>query len=282
MLNQKVLMSSADFFALDAKINPYYFDNQSVDVTRAQLDHENVARCFREAGMEIINVPAPQSSQDGVYVANWALCHDGKAVLARLPNARKTEEKHAAKILQELGYEVIEVPEDWHFSGQGDALKVGKFLIAGNGYRSDARANEFVAKTLGLELVQVRAKPEMKNGRPVINAVSGWSDSFFYDIDLAVAILRDDLIAYCPDALDEESVRKLQQLPLKKIKVDYDEAINGLACNLVSTGQTVIMSSRAPKLRDDIEKYGLQVLTPEVEELTRGGGFIRCVSLWLD
>ena len=280
MTNHKVLMSAAGYFTLDQKINPYY-DHAPVDVARAEIDHSNVADCFRQAGIDVVRVAAPTDAQDGIYTANWALVRGSKAILARLPDVRKAEEEYAAELLMSLGYEVLRVPEDWHFSGQGDNLAVGNYLISGHGYRSDARACEFAARELGLELVQVHAIPVLEDGCPKINPVSGWPDSWFYDIDLAVGVLRDDLIAYCPEALDEESRIKISGLPLETIRVDYDEAVNGLACNLVSTGETVIMSSRAPKLRREIEERGFKVLTPDVREINRGGGFIRCVSLTL-
>ncbi|MDR1970154.1 MAG: amidinotransferase [Candidatus Nomurabacteria bacterium] len=282
MLNKKILMSGAQFFGNDAHINPYY-NVESIDVEKAAREHDTIRRAFEQAGITIVQVEPPQDSQDGVYTANWALIRDGKAVLSRLPNARQAEEPYARRVLENLGFETITVPEDWHFSGQGDSLPCGKYLLAGSGYRSDPRAQAFAAETLGLELVQLQAIPKLdENGQPAINAASGWADSFFYDIDLAIAVLREDLIAYCPEAFDASSRAKIEALPLEKIQVSYDEAINGLACNLVSTGETVIMSDRAPKFRAAIEKRGLRVIAPDVSELAKGGGYIRCVSLTLD
>lgn len=282
MINQRVIVSGADYFALDAPINPYY-DDKPVNVNAAKSDHAAIVQAFEQAGIEVVKVSPPQDSQDGVYAANWALVRGRKAVMARLPEARKAEETYAAKALRDLGVEVITVPEDWHFSGQGDALPCGRFLLAGQGYRSDPRAQAFAAKTLGYELVQLQTLPQLDaNGRPQINVASGWPDSFFYDIDLAMAIIREDLIAYCPEAFDEASRAKIADLPVEKIIVSYDEAVKGFACNLVSTGETVIMSDRAPALKDELERRGLAVLTPQVDELVRGGGFIRCVSLTLD
>lgn len=281
MLNSKVLVSGAEFFALDSPINPYY-DNKPVNVQEAMREHSEIVTNFRDSGMEIIQVSPPSTSQDGVYTANWGLVRDDKVVLARLPDARKSEEKYAATILQNLGLEVIRVPENWHFSGQGDSLPCGKFLLAGSGYRSDPRTQKFAAETLGLELVQLHTVPKLNHeGKPIINASSGWPDSFFYDIDLAIAVLRDDLIAYCPEAFDEESRAKIAELPMEKIEVSYQEATKGLACNLVSTGEIVIMSAHAPNLKSEIEKCGLKTTTINAPELARGGGYIRCVSLTL-
>lgn len=279
MLNQKVLVSGADYFALDAPINPYYGQNP-VDVERAKSEHAAIVAAFRASGIEVAQVPPPATSQDGVYTANWALVRDNKAILSRLPNARQSEEAYAAKVLAELGFEIITVPEDWHFSGQGDALACGKFLLAGSGYRSDPRAQKFAAETLGYELVQLHTLQKTdENGNPVINSASGWPDSFFYDIDLAISILNEDLIAYCPDAFDQESRDKIAALPIEKIEVSYEEAVKGFACNLVSTGETVIMSNRSPQLKTAIESRGIKTITPDVRELPRGGGYIRCVSL---
>lgn len=282
MINQRVLVSGADYFALDAPINPYY-DDEPVDVAQAKSDHTKIVQAFEQAGMEVVKITPPQDSQDGVYTANWALVRGNKAVLSRLPNARKAEEAYAAKVVSDLGIEVIVVPEDWRFSGQGDALPCGRFLLAGQGYRSDPRAQAFAAETLGYELVQLQTLPQLDTtGQPHINAASGWPDSFFYDIDLALAVLCDDLIAYCPEAFDSASQAKIAELPMNKIEVSYDEAVKGFACNLVSTGETVIMSGHAPKLQTAIESHGLKAITPDVQELPRGGGYIRCVSLTLN
>lgn len=274
-------MSGANYFSTEAPINPYY-SGGSVDVVRAMAEHAAIREAFMDAGIEVIDVPPPKNCQDGVYTANWALCRGEKCVLGRLPSARRAEEEYAGKVLARLGKTVLRVPRGLKFSGQGDALPCGRYLLAGSGYRSDLAAQQFVAQVLGFELVQLHAIPVLDaNGRPATNASSGLADSLFYDIDLAIAVLRDDLIAYCPDAFDEPSRAKIESLPIEKIVVDYVEAIKGFACNLVSTGETVIMSVNAPELRAEIEKRGLRAITINAPELSRGGGYIRCVSLSL-
>nr|MDQ3093776.1 amidinotransferase [bacterium] len=62
----------------------------------------------------------------------------------------------------------------------------------------------------------------------------------------------------------------------------FKEAQYAFACNLVSTGETVVMSAFAPQLKAELERRGLKVLTPVVTELGKGGGFIRCTTLTLD
>lgn len=282
MLNQKLLVSGAGFFADDFKINPYY-GGAAIDQNKAIAEHNAILACFQKAGIELVKVDAPANCQDGVYTANWAITKNGKAVMSRLPKARKDEEPYAKQKLQELGYEIYEVPNNMLFSGQGDSLRCGNYLFAGSGYRSEPEAQQFVADTLGLELVQLHAKPQLnEDGSIHINPETEHADSFFYDLDLALSVIDDHTIAYCPEAFDEESVRKIEATPVDKIQVSLEECTEGFACNLVSTGEYAIMSNRAPKFQAELEKRGLICLTPDVTELKKGGGYIRCISLWLD
>lgn len=282
-------MSDALHFSATQAINPYYGD-PTVNTSAASAEHAAIATALAQAGVKVMSVPSPVDSQDGVYTANWALVRGNKAVLARLPNVRKAEEAYAQKVLESLGKTIVHVPEGLKFSGQGDALPCGKFLFCGNGYRSDEAAQAFVAEQLGFERIQLQTIPKRDtNGQPVTNLISGWADSFFYDIDLALAVIKPatdtekGLIAYCPEAFEPESQQILKDFDgADKIIVSLDEAQHAFACNLVSTGETVIMSAHAPQLKAKLEAVGLTVLTPEVAELAKGGGYIRCTTLSID
>jgi N-dimethylarginine dimethylaminohydrolase len=281
-------MSDALNFSAKQAINPYYNDSHT-ETLKAQAEHDSIRLAFEDAGIKVIQIPSPSTSQDGVYTANWALIRGNKAILARLPDVRKTEEDWARQQLCDLGLEVLDVPDGLKFSGQGDALACGDYLFCGNGYRSDEAAQIFAAKELGYTRIQLQTVPQLDiQGKPVINSVSGWADSFFYDIDLALSIIKAPLegerglIAYCPEAFTEESQKILHKFDeVDKIEISLDETQHAFACNLVSTGETVIMSAHAPLFANELRKRGLTVLTPEVSELAKGGGYIRCTSLSL-
>ncbi len=283
--NKTVLMSGVDYFSTALAINAYMTKNDQVDHVRARLEHTAIREALETANIKVITVPPPKDCQDGVYTANWALIRGNKAIMSRLPNARKAEEAYAATVLTDLGKEIIYVPEDVRFSGQGDALACGNLLFCGSGYRTDKSAHQFVADTLNYEIVSLQTVPERTlfgYGKPVINKDSGWPDSFFYDIDLALSVITEDLIAWCPEAFDDASQAIVRALPIQTIEVSVQEAKAAFACNLVSNGETVIMSARAPQLKSAIESHGLKTITPEISELAKGGGYIRCTTLSLD
>ena len=284
LINTTVLMSGADYFDDGQAINPYYTHGTPVDIAKAQTEHHAIQKAVESAGIKVVKVDPPMSCQDGIYTANWALIRGDKAIMSRLPNARRGEEPYAEKILRDLGKQIYKVPGDMHFSGQGDHLACGNYLFTGSGYRTDPRTQQFVADTLGYDIISLHTVPELgMDGKPIINEASGWPDSFFYDIDLALAIITPNLIAWCPEAFQPESQEKLRAFDgVEKIEVSFEEAEKAFACNLISTGKTVIMSDHAPKLKAAIEAKGLKTITPSVTEIVRGGGYIRCTTLTLD
>ena len=286
--NHTVLMSDANNFSIDQPINPYY-GAESLDKDRAISEHTAIREALESVGVEVLTTPSPADSQDGVYVANWGLVRGDVAVIARLPNVRKAEEAVAVRVLTDMGKTIVRIPEHLKFSGQGDALPCGRFLFCGQGYRSDPEAQEIAAAATGLERIQLQTVPKRDDsGEPVINATSGWADSFYYDIDLAIAIIREPsgatpgVIAYCAEAFDEASQQTLKSLEgFEKILVSEDEATHAFATNLFSTGKAVVMSAHAPVLKAELEARGFIVVCPEVSELSKGGGYIRCTTLTL-
>ena len=275
-------MSDAANFDDAAAINPYMGSDQPINQAIAQQEHDAIHAALELAGVTIIQVPSPVGCQDGVYTANWALVVENKAIMARLPNARQAEEAYAQAVLQALGKDIVFIPDDLRFSGQGDALPCGQYLFCGSQYRTDIAVHDFLAAETGLEVISLQTVPQLDaEGQAVINAISGWPDSFFYDIDLALAVLSPELIAWCPEAFLPESQEKLRALAIEKIEISLEEATEAFASNLVSTGQTVIMSAHAPLFKTAVEARGLTVITPEINELAKGGGYIRCTTLTL-
>ena len=274
-------MSGAQYFADTYAINAHMDSSIMVNVAAAEDEHTGLKKLFENSGIEVVSVDPPPDCQDGVYTANWGLCRDKRVVTSSLPNIRKAEEPYAASILENLGFEIIKAP--YHFSGQGDSLPCGNLLFCGSNYRTDPKMHDFIAQTLGYEVIGLQTVPKTDVlGQTVINSVTGWPDSFFYDLDLAISVLRDNLIAWCPEAFLAESQEKIRSLQIEKIEVSLEEATKGFGCNLISTGEIVIMSDNAPNLQQAIKEHDLRTVTPHITELCKGGGFIRCTSLTLD
>lgn len=282
-LNQRILVSDARY--LEPKgINALENTGNQPDRKAAQAEHQAAAAAFFEAGIDVEQVASPKDCQDGVFTANWALTWNGRALLSKLPNLREAEEPAAEAALQALGFQTKR--SSVLFSGQGDALIIGEDrVLIGNGYRTNPAVAKEIEEWLGLEVSVVRAKPKRHffgMGPAVRNKVTGLWDSYYYDLDLAVAVIRPDLLAVCFDALTSEGKKAINALRnVEIIPVSEHEAKYGLACNLVSTGETVVMSNEAPQLAAHLAGHHLKVTTLSNRELRKSGGGFRCISLSL-
>lgn len=291
-MNKIVLMSGAQYFGDDDAINDLMDSSVAVDVEQAIAEHNLIKKTLEESGVEVRTVPSPTNCQDGVYTANWALVRRSKALMARLPNTRQPEESFALIALRNQGVEPIVLPDKVaRFSGQGDALPCGNIVFTQSPFRTTIDAHPYLKSALGFEkVIALQTHPACDhNGQPKINAITGLPDSPTYDIDLALAILKmpsqnqKGLIAYCPEVFIDSSQRFLESYDeVDKIIVSKDEALKAFALNLLSTGETVVMNSGAPKFQTELEKHGLQTKSLDLPELRKGGGSIRCSTLTLD
>ena len=283
LLNRRVLVSDARYLQPKG-INAFEDTGNQPNRETAVAEHQAAAAAFEAAGITVERVASPADCQDGVFTANWGLTWNGKALLSNLPNLRKAEEPIAAATLQTLGFQTR--PSSVLFSGQGDAMIIGDDrVLIGNGYRTNPAVAKEITEWLGLDVTVVRAKPKRRwhgLGPAVRNRVTGLWDSYYYDLDLAVAVIRPDLLAVCFEALTAEGRDAIKELrDVEVIPVSEHEAKYGLACNLVSTGDTVIMSDEAPQLAAHLAGHHLQVITLSNRELRKSGGGFRCISLSL-
>ncbi|CAM02503.1 N-dimethylarginine dimethylaminohydrolase [Saccharopolyspora erythraea NRRL 2338] len=261
-MNTRLLVSDAEHFRIDYEINPYMTTDNQPDTALAVAEHKAILEAHLNAGRFLEHVPSEPECPDMVYVANSALVCGGRAVLGSLPAARRPETRHHRRWFERLGLEVIDAP--FAFSGQGDALPCGGLLFAGSGWRTDPRMHGFLRRRLGYEVVSLRTV-----------------NDHWYDIDLAVAVLDQRTVAYCPQVLDEPSRRRIRGLGLDLIEVPVAEA-ERFALNLVSDGASVTMACGAPEFAGELRARGFTVFELDITELAKGGGGVRCTSLTLD
>lgn len=283
IINGRVLMSDANHFRNVVELNRYTREDDQPDINLARIEHGLVKSAFIDAGIDVIQRKSPANCQDGIYTANWAFCLGDKAVMARLPNVRRGEESRAARILTSLGKTIIRPPRNLRYSGQGDTLLCGDTIFVGSRYRTDPEMADFLEDQFAdRRIVRIQTVPAIDNGQEAINQVSGWPDSDFYDIDLAMGIVEPGLIAWCPEAFTPESQAAIGALTdIDKIEISYKEATENFASNFVSTGKRIIMGN-APNLASALHARGKETTILETKQINKAGGFIRCISLTLD
>jgi N-dimethylarginine dimethylaminohydrolase len=193
--NSSVIMSGAEYFDDSKAINILMDSAVPVNAVAAIAEHTAIKTALEDAGVIVFKTTTPKGLQDGVYVANWFVERNGRALMARLPNTRRPEEAYALVAAREAGLDTLNLPENIErFSGQGDALACGDVIFTHSPYRTVKAAHDYLKSWLGFtEIVALETKPARKFGNwgpRITNRVTGLPDSPTYDLDLALAILK--------------------------------------------------------------------------------------------
>ena len=100
----------------------------------------------------------------------------------------------------------------------------------------------------------------------------------YVHLDVLMAVLADRLAAVCTEALSSSLVAWLRGKGFELIEVSAEDAFR-LGVNAVSLGaERVLSGARATALNDAIRAHGLEVLAPDLEAFTLGGGGAHCLG----
>lgn len=257
-------MCRADYFGVSFEINPWMNKSYQPNLAQALKQQTQLAETLQSFGHQIEWLKPQPECPDMCFTANASVVRGNKAFLSNLPLERQPEHAHHKAWFQNHGFTVQE--SSYRFGGGGDALWIGDTLIAGfgepNRRASDLEVHSELANFFNTKVVSLHAR-----------------DPRFYDLDMSVGILRPDLIAYSPDALDASSVAKLKALKdVELIEVSLQDAL-GFGCNLQSDGTNVVLPHRAPGLIKELQKRQFNVIPLIINQFVFSGGGVRCLGL---
>jgi N-dimethylarginine dimethylaminohydrolase len=260
-----ILMCRPEHFGIEYEINPWMHVAVEVDHERAVGQWEALHRLYVELG-EIIALATPLAGlPDMVFTANAAVLWGRRAVLSRFHHAERAgEERHWRAALEELGFEVHDIPAEISFEGAGDALFVGDHLFQAFGFRTDEAAHAEVARLLDVESTSLQLV-----------------DPRFYHLDTCFCPLDDHTALIAPAAFTKDSVEQVRARVPRLIEVPRDVA-EGFACNAMPLHGRVISSTAAEALSSQLAEAGFETVCLPMDEFMKSGGGVRCLSLPLD
>lgn len=147
----------------------------------------------------------------------------------------------------------------------GDVIIVepGKVVIGNGEERTDQAGARQLARIFEALEWEVRVEP-----------IPG----HFVHIDVLLSILAPKLAAVCVEAASGGLVRWLQQAGFEILEVSVEDAF-GLGVNAISLGDDrVISTRRSEDLNAQLRARGLEVLDPDLEMFTLGGGGAHCLA----
>ena len=262
------LMCPPILYDVDYVINPWMSGNvHASSRERAIAQWQRLYDELSRLGDILLIEPQP-GSPDMVFTANAGLECNGSVAISRFFHPeRQGEEDHFRRWFEGRGYNTVELPRDTPFEGEGDALFSSDLsrLWVGHGPRTMIASHSLLSSALGIDTVSLRLV-----------------DPRFYHLDTCFAPLFDGSVMYYPEAFDASSRARIEAFypQANRISIEESDAVR-FACNAVNVDRTVVLNTISPKLAEQLQARGFNVVQVDLSEFLKAGGAAKCLVMTL-
>ena len=262
---RELLLCSPDYYGIEYEINPWMSRARGAEASRAQEQWRGLHATLSNLDCKIDLVPPQPRLPDMVFTANAGLAVGKRFIPSNFRHKeRAAEAPHFARWMEKRGFQIVWLPENLYFEGEGDALFGDDVLFCGYKFRSDIKSHRAVAEILGCLVISVELV-----------------DPRFYHLDTCFCPLAPGEAIYFPAAFDAYGRRVIESHVPKLLPVREDEA-HRFGCNAVVVGKTVVHNSGCERMADDIKSWGYESIATELDEFLKAGGSAKCLTLRLD
>ena len=260
----RLLLCPPDHYGIEYEINPWMSRSRKSQPEMARAQWRRLREKLEELGCEIELIPPQPKLPDMVFTANAGLVVGDRFIRSNFRfKERRGEAAHFERWFADHGYEVVKLPGELFFEGEGDALFCGDILFCGHRFRSDIQSHQFIGDmlkrlTISIELVDER----------------------FYHLDTCFCPLSDGGAIWYPAAFDEYGQRAIRQHIGDLIEVESGEAAC-FACNAVVIGKHIILPEGCAHLREALEGRDYDCHALPMSEFIKAGGACKCLTLFL-
>jgi N-dimethylarginine dimethylaminohydrolase len=261
----RILMCPPDYFGIEYEINPWMNLQKGSDSPRAKEQWTALYQTLLDLQADVELIEPVKGLPDLVFTANCGLVFENIFISSRFRyGVRQGEATVFESWASSRGFELVKMPEGYHFEGAGDALFCGETLFAGYRFRSDVRSHQWIGERIGQEVLPLELV-----------------DPRFYHLDTCFCPLAPGLAVYYPGAFDGYGLSVLRDRIPELIEVAPDEA-SSFSCNAVVVGRTVILNEGAPLLAANLRERGFEVRPLGFSEFIKSGGSAKCLTFRVD
>lgn len=232
-----------------------FVERTPIDPTLARGQHHAYAEALREAGCEVLRLPALQGYPDAVFVEDAALVLDEVAVLTRPGAASRRGEIATIEAALRPYRDVLRIESPATLDG-GDILRIGRSIFIGQGARSNADA-----------VMQLQALLHPHGYR-----VQGVPTRDCLHLKSAVTQVADETVLVNPAWLRDAT-------PFERYRHIAIDPAEPHAANALRIGDTIVHPACFPRTRRRLQAAGIHVVALDLSELQKAEGATTCCSL---
>jgi N-dimethylarginine dimethylaminohydrolase len=261
---RELVQCPPDHYGIEYEINPWMSRARGADTALVQAQWRGLNEKLRSLGREVHLVPPKPKLPDMVFTANAGLTVGKKFIPSNFRHKERAAEAPLfAQWMEERGYEIIWLPADQFFEGEGDALFVGDVLFCGYKFRTDVISHRTVAEILNCLVISVELV-----------------DPRFYHIDTCFCPLPHGGAFWFPAAFDEYGQRIIRDRIPDLIDVAEEEATH-FSCNAIVLEKDIVLPQGAPKLMASLGERGYRCHPLPMSEFLKAGGACKCLTMFM-
>ena len=232
----------------------------------ASEQHERLKAVFEAAGVRCHLVPPSEGLADLAFTRDATLMTPwGLLGLNPAAKHRTAEVAHILAAVGRWGVPLLGTISGGHVEG-GDIclLRPGVVAIGYSGERTDRRGAEALAKLF-----------EERGWRAILTRF----DPGFLHLDTQLTLVDRNYAVACRESLDSKFLAQVEALGIALLPVTVDE-VHKLGANIFSLGGgRVISAADNDRVNAALEQRGYTVMPVEIDQFTRCGGGIHCLTM---
>ena len=259
-------------YSIQYEINPWMSLKRQANRAKALAQWRRLYELLtRELRVRVRLLPPRPGVPDLVFTANAGLI-SGRTLIRsnfRYPE-RQREEPLIERFFRRAGFRIVRLESRYDFEGEGDALWMGRTLLFGFRFRSDAPAHEALAALTGARVLPVEL-----------------ADKRFYHLDTCFCPVSERTALWFPRAFDRYGRRVIEGLVPNLLAVGEADAVR-FACNAIALPDVarghralVMQAGGSELLRRRLARRGIRVYPVDLSEFLKAGGSAKCLVLRL-
>lgn len=237
---------------------------EHADLEAVKREHEGFAQAYRDAGVEVVMMEPSPDLPYMVYARDFGAClAEGALIGSFREPVRQGEDLRYERKLRELGVPIVGRVERGSFEG-GDFWFLDEATVAhGVVARSDWEGVRNAARIL----------------EPLGYAVIGVQlASRYLHLDMAFNIVAPGVAVCATEQMPDFFLRMLRKRRFELVEVP-GEGVFKHHCNLQCLGEDRVLTFAGnADVNRKLAALGLEVITPELTQILKGGGGPHCMT----